>query len=386
MNLHKVQVSSFQFPVSLLAALFLLAVTARASAPVEPAHPHLSIWCEFMPYAEVADTLPALAKYQCDLILHVGREDVGSPELARLCRAARAQGVRVLAWFLLPYDEHLYVGENTVASTRDLALRFAAWARQEDLGVEWVVFDCEPSPLLGRKLFAAARRGRILEVGRLLREERDADHFARAADGLNDLIDRLHESGFKVMGSANRVFLDFIERGNIALQDALNAPFSVVKWDRASFITYRYRASQVQYVAMVNRYAELARRQFGEDAALDLGLLGDQRSIPEHRKRARLFGGEEKFISYLNGMRSTFDLREVVGIALGRGIRRVNLYSLEGAVDSVAGLDLWLKAASEARPLTGLARWTPMKSAKMDLTAAFLNGLFRRVVGPERTR
>lgn len=372
--------SVFGVQASLLAVL-LGTVPARASVPSADIQPQLAIWCEFMPYAQVADALPTLAKYRCDLLLHVGREDVGSAELAKLCRDARAQNVDIAAWFLLPYDEHLYVGEDTVESTRDLALRFADWAKREDLGVEWVVFDCEPSPILGRRLYAAARRGRVFQLARILRQEQDEDRFTRSAAELNDVIGRLHDAGFRVMGSANRVFLDFIERGNTALQDSLNAPFSMVKWDRASFITYRYRASQAHYVAMVNHYASLARQRFGEDAALDLGLLGDQRAIPQHRERAELFGGGSHFLGYLDGMRSTRELREVVGVALGRGVRRIHLYSLEGAVGSVAGLDYWLRAAANSRPLTGLARWTPVNSARTSLSGALLNGLFRRLVG-----
>lgn len=371
----------------LLAAAALLAPAPRAwSLPdsaeqAAPPRARLAIWCEFMPYRDVLPHLPALARYECDLLLHVGAGDIGSPDLARACRAARGQGVRVTAWFLLPYDEHLYVGEKSIEPTKDLARRFAAWARQEDLGVASVVFDCEPSPLLGRRLFACVRRGQVFGLARILRQETNPAAFASAAAELNALIDELHGQGFQVMGAANRVFLDFLARGNTSVQDALNAPFSMVKWDRLSFITYRYHASQVQYVAMVNRYAYLAALHFGDRAALDLGLLGDQRDFPEHRERADLFGGGRAFTGYLDGMRSVFDLREAVGIALGRGVRHINLYSLEGAVGSIAGLDYWLRAAAESTPLTGLARWTPIASSKLRFTAALLSGLYSTMVG-----
>ncbi|MFH0953546.1 MAG: hypothetical protein V1873_04380 [Verrucomicrobiota bacterium] len=352
----------------------------RAPAAHAP-HPQLAIWCEFMPYRQVLGALPDLARYDCALLLHVGPDDVGNADLARVCRAARSNGVEVAAWFLLPYKEHLYVGEASLEPTRDLARRFAAWSRQEQLGLEWVVFDCEPSPLLGRRLFECVRRGQVFKLARVLRSETDPERFAQAVRELNDLIDELHGQGFRVMGAANRVFLDFLRRGHTSIEDALNAPFSMVRWDRISFITYRYHATQVQYVAMVNRYAALAARYFGERAGLDLGLLGDQRGIPEHRTRAELFGGGDAFLGYLQGMRSVYDLREVVAVALGRGVQHINLYSLEGAVGSVAGLDLWLKAASESEPVTGLARWTPVGTAKMGFMGFLLNGLFTTMVG-----
>ena len=334
-----------------------------------------------MPYKKVEATLPVLARYGCDLLLHVGRDDIGNVDLVALCRAARSNNVNVAAWFLLPYKEHLYVGEATVAAIRDFSLQFVEWSHKEQLGIEWVVFDCEPSPLLGKKLFFEVRRGRVIALARILRGETDSAHFEESVEKLNGLIDNLHGLGVKVMGAANRVFLDFMRYGNTAVQDSLNAPFSMVHWDRASFITYRYKASQVQYVGMVNRYADFARRYFGEKAALDLGLLGDQRDFPEHRERAELFGGGDYFISYLDGMRSVHDLEEVVGVALGRDVTHINLYSLDGAVASVAGLDYWLRAASEAQPLTGLDRWTPVTSAKMGFMGWLLDALYRISVG-----
>lgn len=334
-----------------------------------------------MPYKDVEAALPVLARYDCDLLLHVGRGDIGNADLVALCRAARSNNVNIAAWFLLPYEEHLYVGEATADPIRDFSLQFVDWSEKENLGIDWVVFDCEPSPLLGKKLFYEVRRGRVVALARTLRGETEPELFSESVDKLNGLIDELHGRGVKVMGAANRVFLDFMRHENTAVQDSLNAPFSMVHWDRTSFITYRYKASQVQYVGMVNRYADFAHRYFGNRAALDLGLLGDQRDFPEHRERAELFSGGDYFISYLNGMRSIYDLQEVVGVSLGRGVTHVNLYSLEGAVDSVAGLDYWLRAASEAEPLTGLDRWTPAASVKMGFMGWLLDALYRTGVG-----
>jgi len=343
--------------------------------------PKLSIWCEFMPYEKVIDVLPILAEYHCDLLLHVEQKDIGDEMLAKLFRQAHEAQINVSAWFLLPYDKHLYVGEETVDHTRDLSLKFADWVNKENLEVNAVAFDCEPSPLLGKQLFAAVRHARIDKLANTLKAEQDPDRFQRSIDGLNSIIDELHDRGFRVMGAGNRTFLDFLKHGNTSIQDALNAPFTMVHWDRTSFITYRYLASQAQYVAMIKRYGALANKYFGQQASLDLGLIGDQRNYPEHQERAKLFGGEKQFIKYLDGMTSVYDLQEVVGIALGRNIEYINLYSLEGAVDSVAGLDFWLKAASEAKPLNGWDRWTPFQSLKLSIISGSMNGLFSLFVG-----
>ena len=334
-----------------------------------------------MPYRDVVRTLPALAKYRCDLLLHVGPGDIGDPDLARVYREAREQGISVVAWFLHPYEEHLYVGEETLAATRELAHRFLDWAEQEKLDARWVVFDCEPSPLLGRELFAHVRRFNIPALARTLRREKNAGRFAGSVAALNELIEDLHARDVRVMGAANRVFLDFLRYGNTTVQDTLNAPFSMVRWDRISYITYRYQATQPQYVTLVNRYATLAHRFHGDRAALDLGLIGDQSRFPEHRERAQLFGGSRYFIAYLRGMRSVHDLREVISVALSRGVTQINLYSLEGAVESVAGLENWLQAAAESRPARPLDRWTPLGSIRAGALGATMQGLFKVLIG-----
>ncbi len=362
--------------------MFLSSAHCAPPAPVEEIN--LAIWCEFLPYAQVREHLPLLAQSRCDLILHVERGDVGSEELAALCREAKALGVEVVAWLLLPYEEHLYVGEESLETTRALAFDFLEWSGREQLGVSNMVFDCEPSPLLGRQLFEAVRRGRIIKLARLLKAEKDPVRFQQSVKELNGLVDDLRARGFRIWGAGNRVFLDFLARGQTSIEDALNAPFTMVEWDRISFLAYRYRASQVDYVAMINRYALLGRKFFGERAGLDVGLMGDHRQIPENTSRAELFGGGEFFMKYLEGMRSVLDLREIVSVARAAGIRDINLYSLDGAVDSEAGLELWLKAAREARPASRQEAWTPVRSAKLGLTAKLLRGAYRVFVGAEQ--
>jgi hypothetical protein len=347
----------------------------------ESAIERLAIWCEFMPYAEVQEHLPTLAAHGCDLILHVGRESFGDAEFGELLRAAERAGVGVDAWLLLPYEEHLYVGQASVAAVRDLAERAADYFEANGLAVRGFVFDCEPSPILGAELFAAAREKDLRGMAGILRGQLDPEGFARDAAALNEVIGDLRRRGYAVDGAANRAFLDAQARGNVALEDALNAPVSALEWDALSFITYRYGAGQTAYVGMLNRYATLARRLWGERAAIDVGLLGDYDGIAENAERAERFGGGEAFYAYLRGKRDPRDLEQAVGVVLGCGVRRINLYALDGAAHSVAGLDNWLKAARRAKPLSRLARWTPGRSLVYGGMGALTEKTFRWMTG-----
>ncbi len=354
-----------------------MAGPSKSEPPIE----RLAIWCEFMPYAEVESHLPTLKKYDCDLILHVERESFADSEFIPLLREAERIGVGVDVWLLLPYEEHLYVGQASIQAVTDLALDAATFFKQNKLPVRAFVFDCEPSPLLGKKLFAAVQNKSLPQLAKTLREQLDPAVFQEDIEKLNALIDELRRRGFAVDGAGNRAFLDAQARGNVALEDALNAPVSGVAWDALSFITYRYQASQLSYVAMLNRYASLARRLYGPRAAMDVGLIGDYDEIPQNAERAALFGGGDLFYGYLRGMRSAFDLEEAVGTVLGCGVRRVNLYALDGAVTSVVGLDNWLKATRRARPLSAFVRWTPVRSMQYALLGALTEKSFRWFTG-----
>jgi hypothetical protein len=243
------------------------------------------------------------------------------------------------------------------------------------------VFDCEPSPLLGAELFAAVLAKSPRQLARVLRAQLDAEAFGRDTAEINALVAELRGRGYAVDGAANRAFLDAQSRGNVALEDGLNAPVSGVEWDALSFITYRYMASQLSYVAMLNRYATWARKLYGERAALDVGLLGDYGHIPENAERAALFGGGDFFMNYLRGMRNVYELEEAVGVVLGCGVRRINLYALDGAATSVAGLENWLKAARRAQPRSRAGRWTPVRSLVYGAIGALTEKSFRWFTG-----
>ena len=365
----------------LTAAGLVLTWAPAAGAAEKPAIERLAAWCEFMPYVQIQAQLPVLAKYDCDLILHVEAGSFADPDFAPLLRAAEKQGVGVDAWLLLPYEKHLYVGQASVAATRKLARQAAAYFSREQLKVRAFVFDCEPSPLLGRELFAAVRRRSLRLLAQELRDQLDPEQFRRDTAAINALITELRAKGYAVDGAANRAFLDAQARHNVALEDALNAPVSGVEWEALSFIAYRYKVSQESYLAMLNRYATLARRLYGARAAMDVGLVGDYDRIPQNAERAALFGGGDAFYAYLRGLRSVFDLEEAVGTVLGCGVRRVNLYALDGAATSVAGTENWLKAARRARPRGALARWTPLRSLQYGALGALTEKTFRWFTG-----
>jgi hypothetical protein len=349
----------------------------RADPRRENAPAKISIWCEFEPYESVRKYLPALAERKIDLFLHVGPNDLGNKDLLALLREAESQGVDVYAWLLLPYDKHLYVGEWTIESTRKLALDFAAWVKRDQLAVHWIVFDCEPAPEIGKNMYEQVRHASFRGLTSYLRQQKNGERFAQSVKELNALIGELHAQDFKVLGSCNRVILDGMRYGNTTWQDAFNIPFSMIQWDRVSFISYRYQASRRYYLAMVRRYSTLAVRYFGDRAGLDVGLIGDNRGIPENLKRMQIFGGGDHFMNYLDGIRSPREMAAVIATAREAGVRYVNLYALDGAFHSEASVTDWLDCAHTPVDMQIEVGPTPIGSTKAGLTGFLLNSLFR---------
>jgi hypothetical protein len=359
-------------------------VFATITRHAEQPPPKISIWCEFEPYESVRKYLPALAERKIDLFLHVSPNDIGKPELAALLREARERGIEVMAWLLLPYEKHLYVGEWTLASTRQFALDLASWIQREQLGVRWIIFDCEPAPEIGKNMYEKVCQHSFRGLTAYVQKQTDAANFAESIRALNSLIGELHARGFQVLGSCNRVILDGLRYGNVTWQDAFNVPFSMIHWDRVSFIAYRYQASRRYYLAMVRRYSTLAVRYFGERAGIDVGLIGDNRHIPENIKRMEIFGGGEHFMSYLDGMQSTHEMSAIIATAREAGLRYVNLYSLDGALQSPRSVVEWLDCARAAINTPTEVGPTPVGSVKAGLTGFVLNGLFRVFIHENR--
>jgi hypothetical protein len=69
---------------------------------------------------------------------------------------------------------------------------------------------------------------------------------------------------------------------------------------------------------------------------------------------------------------------------LAEGVVDINLYSLDGAVASVAGLENWLEAARSAPPASEWTRWTPFESMKLGLIGKVLPWAYGLFVGPAK--
>ncbi|MDD5645475.1 MAG: hypothetical protein PHO00_08545 [bacterium] len=336
----------------------------------------IGLWCEFLPYSRVNHYIEMLGGRDIILILHIGPADIGDPELVSLLQKAEEMGVEVRAWLLLPYEEELYFCEDTLDDTENFVRNFTDWVKREKIGIKWIVFDCEPTPSTGREFFKYVREKDIVSFINHLKKNKDAESFKRSVYRMNEIIDRLHREGFLVAGTSNRMILEGLYFKNITLQDSLNVPFTMLDWDELSFLVYRYKASQIDYLGMAKRYSQIAKKYFGDRGVLDIGLIGDNRKIPENEKRMSLFGGEEKFADLLVGIEDPAELAEILDIAGKNGLSRINIYSLDGMAVSEYPPEAWFDG--DVPP--GKKYFTHISSIKAGLANASLQLIYNVLV------
>ncbi len=335
-------VSAVRFAATIAFGL-LAACTAKPPA-------HLAVWSETLAYPQIAAELPTLAEFNADLYLAIRPIDLND-SLWSLLRAASDHGVAVRPWLLMP-DEGVWLNENNIAAFADFAHHFLDQAAAAGVPIDWLIFDIEPPFDLAESLSADSNDPLAL-IAQLV-EQADAAAFASATAELQNLVAGLQGRNVRVMAVILPWIVDDLLDGDNDLQDLFNTPFADVPWDEVSVIVYRPTLGELFGVPLppefVGRYADDARRLFGERASLALGNVGTPGLLvaPGYEDPPPL-------------------LADTAAAALA-GVDRVSVYSLEGMIEQ-GGLRRWLLALTTPPPLLpGL--FAPQVDALRTLIAA----------------
>lgn len=283
----------------------------------------------FTCYGDVVKDLPLLHRTQTDIYLAVPSWKIGDPGLESLLRKARAAGVGVRAWILLPEEQGYWPNEDNVDNFAQAVTDFVLWSDSEGLGVGWIVTDLEPS--LGYTLqFSGLLAGlKISEALSLLRTHIDPMSYRENKAKFGGIISFLHARGWKAMAVTYPMVLDDLSAGTEKLQDALDIPCSGLDWDNASFMVYltTYQGFVPQQVGpdLVCSYARDAEKYFGEKGGIALGVVGP----------GGVGGGQALVYT------GPAILHRDIGAALAGGIHEIQAYSLEG-IAAMGSPEEWL--------------------------------------------
>jgi hypothetical protein len=161
-----------------------------------------------------------------------------------------------------------------------------------------------------RQYFAEGKWGDLID---LLTANTDPVRFAQSVAKVSDMVDQIHARGFQAQITTYPYLLDDLVDGDRDIQDAANVVLDGVAWDRLAFTPYTAAYSQDFGMPFgpefVHSYARSARERYGDKVDIALGLIAP--GSP-------------------GGFKSVADLAADVAAAKAAGVRRIDVFDLQG--------------------------------------------------------
>jgi hypothetical protein len=276
-----------------------------------------AVWAEFLSDDALRAELPWLAEHRLDVYLAIPRARIGDAALAGLVRDAAAADVGVRAWVLLDEADGYWPNEHNIPAMRAAALAFADWRDAEALPIEWIVFDLEMSLARTRAIADVIETDGTVAALDAIKAGRDPAAFATHTAEMTALVDELRARALRVAAVTYPMVLDDAVDGDDDIADAFDVPVTGPAWDEVSFMVYQsliYDLSGSWHGPdVVHSYAATARAQYGERAAVALGIVGS-------------VGIEPVAMPYPDAATLVADR----GATRAADIARVSVYSLDG--------------------------------------------------------
>ena len=310
-----------------LTFLTLFSLIFNACTPTSEAQnltPKVSIWSEFIPYAEVEAHLPELKQTGAALYIAVRQGEPHYNELAHLMMSARAAGVSVRPWLLLEEERGYWFNKWNFKEAHSFVWSYVNELKKRGVETDWLIFDIEaPRGLIETMQAQLKELDFVGTLDTLSHSSRDGS-IRRAIADYASLVDELHSKGIKVHAVTTNFVLN--ESGeSLTYQSALGTPVSGIAWDEISFMVYRaefLRSAGPMNSRIVYEFAKRARARFGAQAAIDIGEAG-----------AVLYPNP------FEGLTDPNDVARDARAVLAAGLANIHTYSLDGM--RKLGLKYW---------------------------------------------
>lgn len=216
---------------------------------------------------------------QTPLIIQVSADDVTSNQLWSLLNKFQDAGIQVKPWLLIKGD---YANSgNYTKFIKNTFLFTDAWQKHQLLPTTFVV-DMEPSLAVSAKLQDLLNQSKFIDAVTFLRGQINPAQFEKATNAYRNMIDELHDRGWKVDVTTVPMLLD----GGKAVAQAFHCIIDGVAWDKITFQVYRsiyadnfsnndflkHFGSFTNY--LIYSYGKTAFSRYGKRAGLDLGVIG----------------------------------------------------------------------------------------------------------------
>lgn len=309
-------------------------MAASVSCRGRDAMPRLRIYCETLPYEQVARprTVGLLARYGLEIVLAVRPWDLG--DLPRVAAALRDAGVPLSIWPMLSDEEGRWANARNAASFTRFAGEAADVLARAATPPRELVFDLEPSFDDSRMLLPGVARDPAA-VKRAATATR-ADALAAAERALAGAATELHDRGVETATAVwPLVALD--PPGRRGWQSLLGTPVDALPARRVSVMVYtsllegwsRGVVRRRHALALLDAASRRVLRRWGERASISLGCVGTGAFVDEPVYR------------------SPAELAEDVAIVRAAGFRDVSLFDLAGVMRREPA-EAWLDAFAGA--------------------------------------
>jgi len=193
---------------------------------------------------------------------------ISSPLAVDVIQRANQRGVPVHAWLIAPAQADTFADENNGDLFREAVEALPVWAAEHGLQIYEATLDLEFP--VGHKAAFDAASGDPVALANLFQANVDPVHQCQAMATYRDTISWAHAHGMRITGSPVPFFVDDIEDGNMALQDALDGvAFPPFGYDALYVQAYRtYSMPGPGYPAQLYRDMQ---RHFGAAGQVSLG-------------------------------------------------------------------------------------------------------------------
>jgi len=271
-------------------------------------------YAEFDNLSVFSSAIPLLKQTNTQLLLAVYPSDIGSSQFLNLLNKAFSNGVEVRLWPMLTQSEGLWPNEDNVDLFSQEVNNLISWLSSNNIKQGWLIFDMESPYALTMSMTTSAQTGGVTSVINLLTAYVDPSTYSYAFQRFSDVIQSLHQKGWKVECVTYPLVLDDLVVGKQNIQMLFHIPVTGLPWDQISFMVYQssFRSLLGKYYgsSIIASYSKDAYRFYGNNAVVALGVIGNDP-----------LSGEQ-------GYTDTTELFDDISAALGEGIRHIEIYSL----------------------------------------------------------
>ena len=323
----------FCFWTAFMAVLSFVLVTGCSSSSTQSG-PTQGVYAEFGDLTQFSSAIPLLKQNNTQLLLAVYPTDTGSSQLLDLISSASSDGVQVRLWPMLTQENGLWPNEDNVDLFSQEVDGLLTWLDANKIRPGWLIFDMEPPYALTMSMTSAAQQGGVSSVLTLLMSSISPSTFSYAFQRFSDVIQAVHQKGWKVECVTYPLVLDDLVTGKQNIQMLFHIPVVGLPWDQVSFMVYEssFESLLGKYYgpSIIASYSKDAYKYYRDKAIVALGTIGIDP------------------ISGAQGYTDTASLFNDISAALGEGVRHIEIYSL-GEILAQPDPQAWL-ATSGVKP------------------------------------